>query len=941
MTHIAHRADLCICVVLPRSAMRVSDLIWSALRERSISVEVAVCVDQERDPEVWRIAQSAASADARVRTVAVDSAASHDEIVGAALASSISTYAVIADPTCTTAEGGFRALVDSMRSSGSDMAIGVPEILGRRRAPVINTVDGSHIPTRRVSIEDRPGLIRDASLSTKVVLSDLLRRALSRDRSLQVVPLSARLLLLAEGIDVHTRTVVFLQSVERDPAGPRGSNSWIASRVATRRTLATHGARVRESFSRSVLVDEVLPLVAGGAIEADADGTSDLVAFLAGDLSTRSLAQLPPRARWELALVALGHMSLAVALHRDGDRIQETDVPALDGDRLDAEGWACLGIGRSDVRRAFLDRFVCGLQASGSTVQPRARDIDVSVVVPTYNVEPYIDELLTSIRASAHVNLEILVVDDDSTDLTWSRVLEHQEADQRIRAIRSPGAGGGQARDAAIELARGEYLAFADGDDLVPPGAYAEMLATARRSNADVVSGNYFKFFTTSTWDAAGGFNHAYACRIEGVSLDEHPQLVRHRAVWNRLIRREHWRRSALPFPGVPRSNDIVAMTSALLGARSVAVTPLGTYVYRHRPGSGSMTSAAGSADYTVSYFAEEVTCAALVQQRGSAAVSREYWAMVLRSDALKNIATYLQRRSGDVAVDSRVAEQIAKLYARAPREDVESLSPENQAVWALASAGRFEDAAVMSAVSRSGDSLPISTVARSLMAAEAHSTSRLALNAIGLKYLIRRFIRSKEWTEREVRVLGEVLGKLRADNQTPLAAAPFTLEERFTRAAGRLSAGKIELAVSPPTRRIAARVDGGGRVVGKGVSWLAGDSVTRLVARRFGDRERVRVPLHHLVVDEIGAWDVVLSPDAFPAPGVWVMEVEYEDDWGMRRSPLRFEQVTRGFVSKRVRRISVTRSGNDRSLILVRSPLSQRLKRSAARWFASARPSA
>lgn len=112
----------------------------------------------------------------------------------------------------------------------------------------------------------------------------------------------------------------------------------------------------------------------------------------------------------------------------------------------------------------------------------------VSIIVPVYNVERYVDECLASIRAQTYANLEILVVEDCSTDSSLQALQPHL-ADQRLRLIRHGKNGGlSAARNTGIEAATGEYVMFVDSDDLVDATLVARCVACAQRMDANLVT---------------------------------------------------------------------------------------------------------------------------------------------------------------------------------------------------------------------------------------------------------------------------------------------------------------------------------------------------------------------------------------------------------------------------------------------------------------------
>ena len=112
----------------------------------------------------------------------------------------------------------------------------------------------------------------------------------------------------------------------------------------------------------------------------------------------------------------------------------------------------------------------------------------VSIVVPAHNVSPYIDACLWAIRRQTHSALEVVVVDDGSTDDSASIAERHARDDPRIRVVRhETNHGVAVARNTALERVTGTYVAFADADDLMDPHLVEICVAAATRLSADVV----------------------------------------------------------------------------------------------------------------------------------------------------------------------------------------------------------------------------------------------------------------------------------------------------------------------------------------------------------------------------------------------------------------------------------------------------------------------
>lgn len=111
----------------------------------------------------------------------------------------------------------------------------------------------------------------------------------------------------------------------------------------------------------------------------------------------------------------------------------------------------------------------------------------VTVVVPIYNVEKYLDRCLTSIVGQTYQNLEILLIDDGSTDGCPQLCDAYAARDTRIRVIHKQNQGLGMARNTGLDAATGDYICFFDSDDFVEPDTIEACVAAAREQGADMV----------------------------------------------------------------------------------------------------------------------------------------------------------------------------------------------------------------------------------------------------------------------------------------------------------------------------------------------------------------------------------------------------------------------------------------------------------------------
>lgn len=119
----------------------------------------------------------------------------------------------------------------------------------------------------------------------------------------------------------------------------------------------------------------------------------------------------------------------------------------------------------------------------------------ISVIVPVYNSEDFLDQCLESIVNQTYKNLEILVVDDGSTDSSGDKCDQWAGRDSRIRVIHQPNGGHSAARNTALDAITGQWLIMVDSDDVLHTEFAATLLDVALRHSADIAVGDYTAFY--------------------------------------------------------------------------------------------------------------------------------------------------------------------------------------------------------------------------------------------------------------------------------------------------------------------------------------------------------------------------------------------------------------------------------------------------------------
>jgi len=210
----------------------------------------------------------------------------------------------------------------------------------------------------------------------------------------------------------------------------------------------------------------------------------------------------------------------------------------------------------------------------------------LSIVVTAYNIEGYLQQCLESVAAQTFADIEVLVVDDGSTDRTPELISSFAEGDARFVPIllgeNSPG-GVATAANAGLDRATGEWVGFVDGDDFIEPTMFESLVKAATSHHADLAMCQYREV----TADGLESRDPADVRRWNQLSPDRHyldvtatKRFLRFIAVpWRKLYRRSLLESNDIRFPmGDYFYEDNPFHWFALLSAQSIAVVPQALY---------------------------------------------------------------------------------------------------------------------------------------------------------------------------------------------------------------------------------------------------------------------------------------------------------------------------------------------------------------------------
>jgi CDP-glycerol glycerophosphotransferase len=206
----------------------------------------------------------------------------------------------------------------------------------------------------------------------------------------------------------------------------------------------------------------------------------------------------------------------------------------------------------------------------------------LSVVLPIYNVEAYLHACLDSLARQTHHDLEIVMVNDGSTDRSAEIAAEVAERDPRFRLVHQENHGLGHARNTGARLATGDFITFVDSDDVVPHYAYRTVVRTLETTGSDFLSGNEYRLDLRGAHPAPM-LESNFAVTQLRTNVSKRPSLLRDLLPHNKVYRKRFWDSAGLEFPeGILFEDGPVSVRAHAL-AKSVDILSTPIYYWRLR----------------------------------------------------------------------------------------------------------------------------------------------------------------------------------------------------------------------------------------------------------------------------------------------------------------------------------------------------------------------
>lgn len=231
----------------------------------------------------------------------------------------------------------------------------------------------------------------------------------------------------------------------------------------------------------------------------------------------------------------------------------------------------------------------------------------VSIIIPIYNSQRFLEKCLTSIQRQSYTDIEVLCVDDGSTDMSSDIIKKINLKDSRFVYLEKTHSNAGEARNIGMTVAKGEFLLFLDSDDFFDVDLVSEAVRCAVKTNADVTVFQYKLYYEHLSKISTATYG-IHTNRKKAFNLFE----MRSRkfsftniAVWNKLYRADFVYKNNLKFKTHPAINDVYFSWHALICASTIALCRnVGVY-YRTNSGSSISDNLARTSECFIKAFHE------------------------------------------------------------------------------------------------------------------------------------------------------------------------------------------------------------------------------------------------------------------------------------------------------------------------------------------------
>ena len=232
----------------------------------------------------------------------------------------------------------------------------------------------------------------------------------------------------------------------------------------------------------------------------------------------------------------------------------------------------------------------------------------VSILVPVYNVEKYLRECLDSIINQTLKDIEIICINDGSTDSSAQILEEYRFKDKRIKVINKANSGYGASMNRGLEEATGEYIGIVESDDFVRPEMFEKLYDIANKNNLDMVKSDFYNFYTTKKQARqAGKIKKKYLGKVLNIKND--PIMIKIQpSIWSAIYKKDFLNVNSIRFLETPGASyqDTSFAFKTIASAKRLMFTNK-AYVYYRQDNENSSVKSRGKV-YSICDEWEEIT---------------------------------------------------------------------------------------------------------------------------------------------------------------------------------------------------------------------------------------------------------------------------------------------------------------------------------------------
>ena len=213
--------------------------------------------------------------------------------------------------------------------------------------------------------------------------------------------------------------------------------------------------------------------------------------------------------------------------------------------------------------------------------------MDVSVIIPVYNTEKYLSACVDSVLRQEHITLEIILVDDGSTDLSASICDSYAKEHNNVKAIHIQNSGPATAKNEGLKLAQGNYIALTDSDDKMEPLMLHKMLTAGYEQNADIICCNYKQIDENGNVSHLNSTNKLYVLNHEEGLIHFFSKNKIYSQCWTKLYKSQMLIENRIENdPGLRTDEDFIFNIRAFIHAQTTVIVDEPLYEYTHRENS-------------------------------------------------------------------------------------------------------------------------------------------------------------------------------------------------------------------------------------------------------------------------------------------------------------------------------------------------------------------